>query len=116
MVDMYVIRVEQTVMVEPTSFESDALHPQEYPQAAPTRSARRWVLVGFLLGAAIPLGLGTFSIYSDTIYCASLPADKRIMCGMGSLAATMIMMFGAPTLGGIGAVVGLGLSKLPRLR
>ena len=78
------------------------------------RSVRKWMLVGFAIGAATATVLGIYSLQSQAAYNASLAERGGIACGMGSLAALMAIVIGMPVLGGVGALVGFGLSKLPR--
>ena len=48
-------------------------------------------------------------------YEAALPVAERSRCGNGTLAAMMVIFFGPPIFGCIGALVGAALSRLPRI-
>ena len=79
------------------------------------RSAWMWAGYGFLVGAVLPIGLGAYSIWVDAAYEAALPVAERSRCGNGTLAAMMVIFFGPPIFGCIGALVGAALSRLPKI-
>ena len=101
-------------MPNPNPYESSATIADKPMPNAP-RSGKRWALVGFFLGAAIPVAFCIYSMQAEAAYRASLPESEKIMCGMGSLAALMVMVIGAPLFGAIGAMVGYALSRPPRI-
>ena len=80
-----------------------------------TRSSKRWALVGFLIAAAFPIAGGINLLQTDAAYQASLPEPEKYNCGMGMLAAVMAIVIVAPSCGFVGALIGFGLSKLPRI-
>ena len=82
------------------------------PTPAPTRSTLVWALVGLFVGAAIPAILGILSIRQEAAYNAALPEMERNGCGMGGLAALMVIVIGSPLFGCIGALSGFLLSKI----
>ncbi|TWU48476.1 hypothetical protein [Rubripirellula reticaptiva] len=73
------------------------------------RSAWNGVLLGFAIGAAIPVGMGVYSIAQFSAYQATLPSGSAT-CGMPMLGAMMIIFFGGPFGGLIGALVGGAVS------
>ena len=75
------------------------------------RSAWMWAGYVFLVGAVLPIGLGTYSIWVNAAHEAALPVAERSRCGNGTLAVMMVIFFGTPVFGCIGALVGAVLSK-----
>jgi len=65
-----------------------------------------WALIGFALGAALPVGYGIHLKYQFRDYVASLPEDVGI-CGMPVLGYLALMFVGGPFCGLIGAASGL---------
>ena len=58
------------------------------------RSRMRWAMIGFALGAAIPVAFGFYSFHQQSIYYASL-APNEGACGMGTLGVlAMILVIG----------------------
>lgn len=60
--------------------------------------------IGFCIGVSIPASLGAYELYQLKIYAASLPPGEFV-CGNPTLGAFVLIVFGAPLLGLIGAVV-----------
>ncbi|MCA9195446.1 MAG: hypothetical protein KDB03_26930 [Planctomycetales bacterium] len=74
----------------------------------PHKSVLKRLLIGFCSGASIPAALGAYGMYQFNVYVASLPPGEFV-CGNGALGPTMLIMFGAPLLGLIGALVAVAL-------
>ena len=68
------------------------------------RSTNRWMMTGFVLAASIPVAFGAHILHRESVYYASLP-PRTAACGMGSLGALVIMIFGVPVFGLIGGTV-----------
>lgn len=62
------------------------------------------LLIGFCVGASIPASMGAYGLYQFNVYVASLPPEEFV-CGNMALLPMMLIMFGAPLLGLIGAVI-----------
>ena len=75
------------------------------------RSTNRWMMTGFVLAASIPVAFGAYILHRESVYYASLPPGTAA-CGMGSLGALVIMIFGVPVFGLIGGTVGWVASKI----
>ncbi len=69
------------------------------------RSTFRWVLTGFIVAATVPVILGAYGLYRESVYVASLPPGVGA-CGMGAFGSLVIMIFGGPFCGMIGGLVG----------
>ena len=65
----------------------------------------RWALIGFLLGAALPVGYGIYSVHQFRLYVASLPPNT-IACGNAVLGAFVLILVVGPFFGMIGAAFG----------
>jgi hypothetical protein len=68
------------------------------------KSIVKRLFIGFCVGASIPASLGAYGLYQFNVHVASLPPGEFV-CGNGALGPLMLMMFGAPLLGVIGAVI-----------
>jgi len=63
-------------------------------------------MIGFLVGIAIPTGFGIRLLIHQMQYQARHPlADNEAYCGMGMLAAWVLMLFVGPICGVVGAVI-----------
>lgn len=84
----------------------DSAHEPIKPHAKP-RSRTRGVLVGFAIGAAPPVAFGAFALAYDFACQASLPKlPNTAGCGTGMFVELMIIVFGGPICGAIGAALG----------
>lgn len=96
------------MMIDMNPYRS--FHTQDQTEAiahAPP-STLRWVLIGFMIGASIPVAWGAYMLYRASLYAASLPPGTA-QCGMGSLAAMIVMIVligSAPICGLVGGFVG----------
>ena len=80
---------------------------------AKSRSRPRAALLGFAIGAVLPVGYGMYAMYHESVYYASLPqGDDFARCGMGSLAAFMMIFFVGPICGAIGPAAGFAASAI----
>lgn len=79
-----------------------------YAARSSTRKPRKSVvmrlLIGFCVGASIPTSIGAYGLYQFNVYVASLPPEEFV-CGNGALGPLVLIVFGAPFLGIVGAVV-----------
>ncbi|MGB7325689.1 MAG: hypothetical protein WBD31_12515 [Rubripirellula sp.] len=66
-------------------------------------------LLGFAIGAAIPVGMGVYSIAQSSAYEATLPPGSAT-CGMPMLGAMFMIFFGGPCGGLVGGLVGAVVS------
>lgn len=74
------------------------------PELRPGKSiVKRW-LTGFGIGASIPAAFGGYGLYQFSLFIASLPPDG-VACGSGAIVPMILILFGAPLPGLIGAAV-----------
>lgn len=66
------------------------------------RSRWRWAVIGFALGAAVPVAFGMYGIHQHNIYVASLGPNEGA-CGMGALGALAMIFVIGPFCGMFGA-------------
>jgi hypothetical protein len=69
------------------------------------RSRKHWTTIGFLIFSLIPIFYGLARLHHESVYYASLPPGTAA-CGMGSLGALVIIIFGVPVFGLIGGTIG----------
>jgi hypothetical protein len=69
------------------------------------RSRMRWALIGFAIGAALPIGYGMYGMHQFNVYAASLPRDA-IVCGNSVLGSLALIFVIGPFCGMIGAASG----------
>jgi hypothetical protein len=72
---------------------------------SPERSGVRWATIGFVLGAALPVGLGVHMHYELNAYVASQPPGTFV-CGLPGLVPIGLIFGVGPFLGCIGAMLG----------
>lgn len=72
------------------------------------KSVLKRLLIGFCTGASIPASLGAYGMYQFNVYVATLPPGEFV-CGNDALGPLMLIMFGAPLLGLIGAGIAAAL-------
>src|SRR5579863_2178818 len=71
--------------------------------------------IGFLIGAAIPIVIGTGWMIREMTYHASLPQIPNTgSCGMGMLGAWMVILFLGPAGGTVGALIAAVASAICR--
>lgn len=68
-------------------------------------SKGRWALIGFFLGAALPVVFGVYGAYQFHRYVATLPPDTPV-CGNPVLGAYAMILVVGPVFGSIGAALG----------
>ena len=67
----------------------------------------RGTFIGFFVGAAVPIGFGLYRIVWELAYREAMPiAPNQGYCGMGMLGAWILILFGGPICGAIGASCG----------
>jgi hypothetical protein len=66
---------------------------------------KRWAAIGFAVGCVPIAALGTYGLYADALYAATLPPDMP-RCGNPAMAAMFTIFPISPVLGGVGALVG----------
>ena len=76
---------------------SKAAMPNQSP-----RSRARWTIIGFALGAAVPVAFGTYGMHQHNIYLASL-GQNEAACGTGAIGAMAMIFIVGPVCGMIGA-------------
>lgn len=69
------------------------------------RSTTRWAFSGAVIAALFPVAFGMYALHRESVYAASLPPGTGA-CGMGTLAAMVIIVVGAPSFGIMGSIVG----------
>ena len=74
-------------------------------QSARMRARKRWILIGFALGASVPMAFGMYGIQQHYIYISTLGPNEAA-CGMGALGALAMIFVVGPFLDTIGAVSG----------
>ena len=62
-------------------------------------------MIGFALGAAIPVAFGSYGMYQHELYLASLGPNETA-CGTGSLGSFIMIFMIGPFCGMIGAGAG----------
>jgi len=92
-------------MNDTNPYETPGEHSQAPSLAVPSQLKARWAVAGFLLGAALPVGYGIYGLQQHVVYTASL-APGEGACGMGALAAAMMICVVGPFCGAIGAASG----------
>lgn len=78
---------------------------QHAPEIAKPRSKARWALIGFALGAALPVAYGAYGMQQHYAYIASW-APGEAACGMGALGSLAMIFVTGPFGGMIGAAAG----------
>jgi hypothetical protein len=83
--------------------------PDDKPQSvyanAKPRSKMRWSLIGFAIGAALPISYGMYGMHQFNVYVASLPPDTGV-CGNSVLGSLALIFVIGPFCGMIGAASG----------
>lgn len=95
---------------------SDPYQPPNDSQSTPAivrRSRNHWALVGFLVFGIVPVGFGLARLHHESVYYVSL-LPGTAACGMGSLGGIVMIVFGGPFFGLIGAAAGSIASRLFR--
>lgn len=84
------------------------INPYQASDASNTESAadgkRSWATIGFLLGAAAPVGLGIYRYLQFSAYVDSLPPDAYVSHTPAAVALFLIVI-GGPVGGFCGAAV-----------
>lgn len=75
------------------------------------RSTLKWVAMGFVIAASIPLGFAVYGSVQESWAAAAMPSRPR--CGMDSIATMIMLGIGTPCFGCIGGAVGWIASKVP---
>ena len=78
---------------------------QHAPVIVKPRSKARWALIGFALGAALPVAYGVYGMQQHYAYIVSL-APGEAACGMGAIGPLAMMFVIGPFCGMIGAASG----------
>lgn len=90
----------------------------EVLEIRPARAVKQYslitvVLIGFWIGASLPVLYGYWWIAQETAYRNSLPTGPDFGdCGMGSLGATLMYFFVGPILSPVCGALGAGVSAL----
>ena len=68
-------------------------------------SRKQWALIGFALGAIVPIGYGVYGMQRHYAYVSSLGPNEAA-CGMGALGPMAMIFVVGPFCGIIGALSG----------
>ena len=71
----------------------------------------RWAMIGFVLGAVVPVAYGSYGMYQSHIYFASLGPNETA-CGMSALGSFVMLFMIGPFCGMIGAGSGWIASQI----
>ena len=91
-----------TDMRDANPYQPPAYHARSTAANAKPQSKKRWAMIGFALGAILPVGFGAYGIHQHSIYLASL-APGEAACGMGALGSLAMIFVIGPFCGMIGA-------------
>ena len=92
-------------MKDPNPYQSQESQPRSTGPADWRRTRWRWALIGFALGAAVPVAVGIHGMHQHSLSIASLGPNEAA-CGAGALAALAMMLVVGPFCGMIGAGAG----------
>ncbi|MEQ1828380.1 MAG: hypothetical protein ABL921_20635 [Pirellula sp.] len=76
-----------------------------------TNRPRSWLLrflIGFAIGASPPGLLGAYGMHQFSVYAASFPPGTPL-CGNAALGPMMLILFVAPFLGLVGAIIAMAI-------
>jgi hypothetical protein len=88
------------------------------PLIPSTNPPSRWraALIGFAVGATLPVGFAVYLLYQESTYQASLPkGEEMAACGTTKLVAIFLMVVGGPLCGAVGAAFSVVAQAITRL-
>ncbi len=93
------------ILSDANSFKPTESNNPRVMRSLKPRSQKQWAGIGFLLFASPPVALGFYRLYQTSEYYASLPPGTAA-CGLGSVAALMMITIVGPACGLIGFTIG----------
>jgi hypothetical protein len=91
--------------MKPNPYEPVSTPPDDRVSTKTQYSPLDCALMGFVLTAVVPVAFGLLALRNEFAYSASRPAGTG-SCGMGLLAAVMLIAVGGPLIGTIGGLGG----------
>jgi hypothetical protein len=91
--------------MKPNPYEPVSTSPADRVSTTTSYTPLDCAKMGFVLTAAVPVAFGLLVLRSELTYSASRPAGTG-SCGMGLLAAVMLIAVGGPLVGTMGGLVG----------
>lgn len=91
--------------MKPNPYQTSKIPDDESHSSEAHYSPGQWALMGSVMAAALPIAFGLLALRSELAYAVPRPPGVA-KCGMGALAAFMMIVIGGPLFGAIGGVVG----------
>ncbi len=86
------------------AYNSPVTDPDDAPHVNPPQSYGKRMIIGFMIGAALPLGTGTYALLQSQIHAELNPSGGFVSGGVPFFALLLIFI-ASPLLGIVGAIV-----------